>query len=257
MKHRKALMTLVIALTLVCGITIGANASSTLKQISAYLNYGISIRYKGEIQTLADANGNLVYPITYEGTTYLPVRSVANLLGIDVSWDQTTQTVLLGGGTNSAPSAPADNTPSSVDLIENFKPYTSYVTEVNDRANPDPEFLQSGDQLSTDVGGVTVDHWLNLRNFIGSYKPVCSFNLGGKYGTLTFKVYTDKDVSLTVKGDNDSVLGEFSLKEGQVPQTLTVDLRNTAQLTFACDKVREESYYTGNANTYIFDAVLN
>ena len=43
-----------------------------------------------------DAKGNRVYPITYEGSTYLPVRAVAGLAGYEVNWDQATRTVDLG-----------------------------------------------------------------------------------------------------------------------------------------------------------------
>ena len=96
MKTRKTFITLAIALALVCGMVIGANAADTLKEISAYLNYGITIKYNGEAQNLADASGNRVYPITYNGTTYLPIRAVSNMLGIGVDWDGATQTVLLG-----------------------------------------------------------------------------------------------------------------------------------------------------------------
>lgn len=35
-------------------------------------------------------------PFTYEGTTYLPVRAVAEAVGKDVNWDSKTQTVTLG-----------------------------------------------------------------------------------------------------------------------------------------------------------------
>ena len=48
MKSKKALTTLAITLALVCGMAIGANAADTLKEISAYLNYGITIKYNGE-----------------------------------------------------------------------------------------------------------------------------------------------------------------------------------------------------------------
>lgn len=35
-------------------------------------------------------------PFTYEGTTYLPVRAVAEAVGKDVSWDGATKTVYIG-----------------------------------------------------------------------------------------------------------------------------------------------------------------
>ncbi len=42
-----------------------------------------------------DANGFYVEPFIINGTTYLPVRAVADSLGIHVSWDSSTQTVIL------------------------------------------------------------------------------------------------------------------------------------------------------------------
>lgn len=38
-------------------------------------------------------------PFTYEGTTYLPIRAVAEAVGKDVTWDGATKTVYLDGGT--------------------------------------------------------------------------------------------------------------------------------------------------------------
>ena len=144
MKTRKTFITLAIALALVCGMVIGANAADTLKEISAYLNYGITIKYNGEVQNLTDAGGNRVYPISYNGTTYLPVRAVGNMLGIGVEWDQATQTILLG--------EKADGT----DLIDNFKPYNSYTTSIDYRGSLDPEFIQSSEKQTTTIGGVSV-----------------------------------------------------------------------------------------------------
>ena len=151
MNGKKALMTLAITLALVCGMAIGASAADTLKEISAYLNYGITIKYNGEAQDLTDAAGNRVYPITYNGTTYLPVRAVSNLLGIGVDWDGATQTVLLG--------EKADGT----DLIDNFKPYNSYTTDIDYRGSLDPEFIQSSEKQTTTIGGNTVSHWFAVR----------------------------------------------------------------------------------------------
>ena len=98
MRIKKSALTLALAIAVVFGIMIGANAADTVKTITASLNYGITIKYNGNVQEMKDANGNRVYPISYEGTTYLPVRAVANLLGIEVNWDGPTQTVWLGAG---------------------------------------------------------------------------------------------------------------------------------------------------------------
>ncbi len=75
---------------------------SRLERVSALLNYGITIRYNGDVQTMYDANGVRVYPITYEGTTYLPVRAVSNMLSVAVEWDGAANTVWLGEKPQSA-----------------------------------------------------------------------------------------------------------------------------------------------------------
>lgn len=65
-------------------------------QKQATLHYtGIKITLDGETITPTDGNGKTVDPFIVDGTTYLPVRAVANALGLDVAWDQSPQTVKL------------------------------------------------------------------------------------------------------------------------------------------------------------------
>ena len=86
---------------LIAGVLIGAMLTSGVvfaKQISttAELFYNnIKISLNGQEVLPKDANGNYVEPFTINGTTYLPVRAVANALGIDVDWDGSTNTVIL------------------------------------------------------------------------------------------------------------------------------------------------------------------
>lgn len=227
MKKRNHISTLVLALVLMCGIAIGAAASNGLQAIQAYLNQNITIKYNGETQTLLDAGGNRVYPITYNNTTYLPVRAISNLLGVEVGWDQATQSVLLG------------KQETRKDLIAGFTPYTEFVNKAEPYYSTGAvQFIQSADKQSKAIGGVTVDHWFLLYNryATGAASPdgtvTCSFNLDGKYSKLTFQAYSDKDTTLTVYGDSQSVLGQYKLKGGEVPQSFTVNLANAKQLSF-------------------------
>ena len=52
-------------------------------------------------QDLRDANGDIVYPLSYDGSTYLPIRTVGNLTGTDVSWNGNTKTISLTNQTTS------------------------------------------------------------------------------------------------------------------------------------------------------------
>ena len=86
-------------------IAVAVALASRPTQIVATLSPDITIMYNGVVQTPRDGNGNITYPLLYNGTTYLPVRAVSNILGIDVGWNQNTRTVSLGtGGTVTPPS---------------------------------------------------------------------------------------------------------------------------------------------------------
>ena len=170
---------------------------------------------EGEAQTFLDAKGNRVYPITYQGSTYLPVRAVAGLAGFEVNWDQATRTVDLGES-------------KGVDLIDTYKAY-----QLDDTVWSWAKQVQTADGQNEDISGVSCSHWLSFGTYpSGAGDAAASFNLLGKHDTLTFSYFSSIDVTLTVLGDNGSVLGEYNIKGGAVAQTVTVPLLKTNELKF-------------------------
>lgn len=108
-------------------------------QRQATLDYtGIKITLNGQPVTPADANGDPVEPFAMEGTTYLPVRAIANALGLGVEWEQATQTVKLTGGGA---------------LVSDQQAQTA--TESYSRTNPAP--------IGT-AQSIQVDNWLEKYN---------------------------------------------------------------------------------------------
>nr|WP_306663489.1 stalk domain-containing protein [Myxococcus sp. CA039A] len=77
-------------------MSVGAFAASNLEEIKAYLNMGVKIQLNGKAWQAKDQEGKPLYPITYEGSTYLPVRAVGEALGVEIGWDGETETVLIG-----------------------------------------------------------------------------------------------------------------------------------------------------------------
>ena len=145
MKHGKKFISLVLALVMICGLTVSASAA-TAQSITARLSPDVTVQYNGETQNMADANGNSVYPVSYEGTTYLPIRAVSNMLGIAVDWDQATKTVLLSDTDNPADYAKAD--PSAA------KPAATNITV---RLSPDVTVKYNGvTQTMKDATGTVV-----------------------------------------------------------------------------------------------------
>lgn len=90
-KSRTILITVAVILTL--SVTVFAKqATETINVI--YDN--IKILIDGVEYTAKDANGNVIEPFIYNGTTYLPVRGIANAFDKDVEWEPQASTVVLG-----------------------------------------------------------------------------------------------------------------------------------------------------------------
>ncbi|MDR1616731.1 MAG: copper amine oxidase N-terminal domain-containing protein [Syntrophomonadaceae bacterium] len=120
--------------------------SVTYDDITVYVN--------NEEIALKDASGNAVEPFISDGTTYLPLRAVAEALGLTVSWDGATRSVYVGG--QPEPAA-ADNTA-----------YARY-------AEATEEFAASGFSYAAEINGnaaITVDDETMDMKISGSIKQV-------------------------------------------------------------------------------------
>lgn len=82
-----------VAILMMSLVTTGM-AASAQRQLEAWYS-NIKITLDGVETTPKDVNGNVVEPFVVDGTTYLPVRAVANMLGLGVDWDGGTNTVIL------------------------------------------------------------------------------------------------------------------------------------------------------------------
>ena len=91
-KLKGTLIGVVIGATLTGGI-VTAVGTTTLYNV---VTQGIKIVVDGKKLNPTDANGKTVEPMIYNGTTYLPVRAVADALGKAVYWDGPEYTVYLG-----------------------------------------------------------------------------------------------------------------------------------------------------------------
>lgn len=92
------------ATMMVLGMTLtgatGVFAGTQLEKISAYLNHGISFNVDGAAYSPTDGNGNKLAPITYNNSTYLPVRAIADALHVPVSYDGKKGQVIIGEATS-------------------------------------------------------------------------------------------------------------------------------------------------------------
>ncbi|MDR0310515.1 MAG: NPCBM/NEW2 domain-containing protein [Acidobacteriota bacterium] len=95
MSKKNVLKGMIIVFVVVClmsGITVFASIGQ--RTLTAHFN-NIEIVVDGEVITPRDGNGNIVEPFVVDGTTYLPVRALADAFGKDVRWDGDTNTIFI------------------------------------------------------------------------------------------------------------------------------------------------------------------
>ena len=83
------------ALALTSCMVVGTAAASQSNSVTATFRPDMTLKVNGTAYTVRDTTGVKVSPLIYNGTTYLPLSSLGQLLGAEVSWDNDSQTVII------------------------------------------------------------------------------------------------------------------------------------------------------------------
>lgn len=67
----------------------------TAKNVWVQVRNDFTIVIDGKEQTFQTAAGKTIYPLLYDGSTYLPLRAIGQIMNKDVKWDNGTKTVTL------------------------------------------------------------------------------------------------------------------------------------------------------------------
>ena len=148
MKKEKAKLILTALASFALGsvTVVGANQA-----IKAMQNTEIKVKLDGIVQTFKDeTTGETQYPITYNNRTYLPLRTVANLVGVEVDYDEKSNTAIL-------------KTSDYISKEKTIEEGTDYELELLVPSGPNLSLLEIGDSItSSDSFG--------LRNKDGSFE---------------------------------------------------------------------------------------
>ena len=68
------------------------------ENVSVQIRKDFTIVIDGKEQTFQSASGKKIYPLLHEGSTYLPLRAIGQIMDKTVEWDNNTKTVTLTGG---------------------------------------------------------------------------------------------------------------------------------------------------------------
>ena len=93
---KKRLQGLIVGILIGATITGSAVLATNTTTLYDVIVDGVKIVLDGKEFICTDANGAVVHPMIYNGTTYIPVRAVSSAFGKAVYWDGEEQTVYLG-----------------------------------------------------------------------------------------------------------------------------------------------------------------
>ena len=145
MKFEKGTLKGFAAGTLLTVLTLGTilpSSAATMKEIKVAMG-GIKIYVDGNLKKPTDVNGNVVEPMIYDGTTYLPVRALTGMLtDKEVAWDQESQTVYIG----QRPDAGVKSVP--IDELEAYDTHSSSISSSSLQTGKDAQFTVLGDTYS-------------------------------------------------------------------------------------------------------------
>ncbi|WP_426452021.1 stalk domain-containing protein [Paenibacillus sp. S-38] len=183
-------------------------------------------------------------PFIYNGTTYVPLRYVAENLGQAVGWDAATQTVLIGDtGTGSG------NEIDFVSMVKsmNFQGmgdsyYAGFSTYLN------KELIEGAGNATVrgkgkDNAGRDFDNYTYLYVYRGS--AINEYPLNGQYKKFRATVGLPEEVKNTKSGltvqimADDKILKTVDLKAGMFSEDVEVDVTNANKLTLKAIHVGE------------------
>lgn len=211
MKKKVALIAIVFGM-FAC-LATGVYAGSHLKEIKAYLNGDLKIRYNGTPVQLQDAQGQAILPITYNNSTYLPLRAVSDLLKTAVAYDSKSNTVYLGEKID------------GVSIAGGFR---------DQHRIQDPQYTEYAGKDYKDV----------FLNNIGGRRSV-SFMLypEGKYQTLVLQAAAlgaDIEELVIRDSDTDVTLKKTSLSVSEGMKTIEVNIAGSKSLYIYTSSVEED-----------------
>ena len=83
---------------IITSLSVSAFAvTEAVKNVQAQLRGDIEVRVDGKLQEFKTAQGEELEPLSYKGSTYLPLRSIGELMGKEVVWNGQTKVIDLNG----------------------------------------------------------------------------------------------------------------------------------------------------------------
>lgn len=203
-----------------------------LNSVNINLN-GTQVAAKGQPYTLE--NGNAVpYSLNYNGTVYLPIRKVSELVGKDISYDSKTSTINIADkAADNKPADPADTTKTDPDTTDSTKQDTT--------TKPSDKNADSGKVAETKSGFAVINSFYKVLNSSSVQVNQAEGLMDGSY----FSMLTSKK-DLISFSDQTPALYSITYSNKVITDMSEV----SAKVTDTVKTYTENSSLTGSNGTY-------
>lgn len=213
-----------------------ATFTPTLKTLENVITEGISIVIDGKDFVCTNVNGDVVEPMIYNGTTYIPVRAVSSAFGKAVSWDGDSYTVYLGDmdGALEKPTA-------------TFKDTTNIATG---------EFHFKHERQAKDNYGNNYkdSYYCGTIDYKDEYSNCCEYLLDGKYRTFKATLFVPdgykREGSSTIYfiGDGVQIAEPIAFAKTSKPRDIEINLEGVNDFKIVFDSM--DAIYITNEGFY-------
>jgi len=210
-------MALMLALNTVWPAVTPVLAASLQKTITVTYN-DIKLYVDGKLTTPRDGNGAVVEPFISDGTTYLPVRAVADALGKTVEWDGATQSVYIGGKAVAVQYITDVLKPVEISNDDNVKIYSSLKSGGKDK------FTIEGHVFAN---GIT---FYDAPHYIVYYVNDKYLSFTGTLGHIDGNSYTTGKGAAVLIYCDDELRGRYPVSNNMVSKVITINLTGVKRL---------------------------
>lgn len=178
--------------------------------------FGVKLIHNGIDKTPADSK-----PFIVNGTTYVPLRTAAELTGAEVSWDGKSRAVTIGRVIEGIPLP----SPSEVEKSEADVEFT--ITENKEMFINQKSYGNKGQMLHTDSvgsGNVTVSYDLNAE-----YRKF-AFSIGVDDKTLESTGDSETIRTIIIKDQDGTLLKQITVGKGSIQEAVEIDVTGVVRL---------------------------
>ncbi|MDO4773301.1 MAG: stalk domain-containing protein [Bacillota bacterium] len=173
----------------------------------------IEVYKDNSLQVMKDAQGNVLEPFIYQGTTYVPVRAAAEMAGLKVEWDGAKKRINFWD----------KESKETAYLVDVCPPFAGNNYRLFAKKNE--KFMMGSKEY---MKGIELEY-LSLFGQGNVY-----FNLNGEYSEITMMMgptsskaghLTDVEILL-----DDKVVKEIKFKDGDLPQMVVLPVKGALKL---------------------------